>query len=334
MDENGYIIEPEELDQEPESSFFLMITYEILADNKLSDFQKLLFAAISGLCRKNGYCWASNNYFQKLFNKSQTQVSEGISKLVDFGYIKRELVYKKKEDKKGKIITTKQIAFRKLFIVLNISNQNTGIPENQNRGIPENQKEIDNPIIENLTFINSKEFNKGVHTERGTLNGENDLDNLEELGKKIGTVGIDIFSEDGKVNVLTHGADEQGGAEKPKKRKGGLGPLYDMIEQMYPGKTYPTANAGLKEYLRRHIGIRKLPTEDKWQGMLDKLWELSSVYIPGAVGNKFIESKAIPILEKAIEGKDGVPYPDFDDIFNGELMEPAVKGNRAMDKGY
>lgn len=183
------------------------------------------------------------------------------------------------------------------------------------------------------TFINSKEFIKGEH-ENGSLNAEGNLDNnyLEELGKEIGSEGIDLFSKkEGSQEVSEDAAPT---AEEKKKQKGGLGPLYDMITIKYPTAMYPTVNAGLKTYLKRHIGLRRLPSKEKWQEMLDKLYELASIELPGSFGKKFIEGKAIPILEKAIEGKDGVPYPDFDNIFDGGLMEPTVQTNQSNLKGY
>lgn len=350
MDENGYIVEPEELDTEPQSSKFLMITYDVLADNRLSDFQKLLFASITGLCRgEKGYCWASNAYFEKFFNKSNTQVSEGISKLVEYGYLKREIVYKRKEDKKGKIITTKQISFRKLFVILNDNNQNTGIPENQNRGIPENQKQIDNPIIDNPTSNNlllSKDNKNYIEDNTETvvhLADDNNLKNnnikenesmeevLEEVGKTVGTDGIEVFgNQDGLVEVPKTAAASP---EPKKKGKGGLAPLYDLVDERIPGDKYPTINIGCKTYLKAHIGIRRLPSMEKWNGMLDFLINESSISINGTSGKKIVPSKAIAILEKAINGKDGVPYLDFDKV-DGGLMEPTVETNQRNNTGY
>lgn len=338
VDENGYIIEPEELNQEYESSQFLMLTYDILVDKRLSDFQKLLFASITGLCKQRGYCWASNAYFQKLFNRSQTQVSEGISKLVEYGYLKREIVYKKKEDKDGKIITTKQISFRKLFVVINKVDWNTGIPENQNRGIPENQKQINNPLIDNPTSNNSilSKDNKNYiedNTETVVNNTDDNIkNNLEE--DKNGIEDSKIFSgkADTSASVLkTPAAD---GEEKPKKGKGGLGPLYDEITKRIPVEIYPTLNAALKTYLKAHLGIRRLPSPEKWEDMIKKLQEYASVELSGASGKKFMENRALEIVKKAIDGKDGVPYTDFDDIYDKGLMEPTFELNRDYTKGY
>lgn len=338
VDENGYIIEPEELNQEYESSQFLMLTYDILVDKRLSDFQKLLFASITGLCKQRGYCWASNAYFQKLFNRSQTQVSEGISKLVEYGYLKREIVYKKKEDKDGKIITTKQISFRKLFVVINKADWNTGIPENQNRGIPENQKQIDNPLIDNPTSNNSilSKDNKNYiedNTETVVNNTDDNIkNNLEE--DKNGIEDSKIFSgkADTSASVLKTPAAE--GEEKPKKGKGGLGPLYDEITKRIPVAIYPTLNAALKTYLKAHLGIRRLPSPEKWEDMIKKLQEYASVELSGASGKKFMENRALEIVKKAIDGKDGVPYTDFDDIYDKGLMEPTFELNRDYTKGY
>ena len=337
VDENGYIIEPEELNQEYESSQFLMLTYDILVDKRLSDFQKLLFASITGLCKQRGYCWASNAYFQKLFNRSQTQVSEGISKLVEYGYLKREIVYKKKEDKDGKIITTKQISFRKLFVVINKADWNTGIPENQNRGIPENRKQIDNPLIDNPTSNNSilsKDNKNYIEDNTETVVNNTDGNIKNNLEDKNGIEDSKIFSgkADTSASVLKTPTAE--GEEKPKKGKGGLGPLYDEITKRIPAAIYPTLNAALKTYLKAHLGIRRLPSPEKWEDMIKKLQEYASVELSGASGKKFMENRALEIVKKAIDGKDGVPYTDFDDIYDKGLMEPTFELNRDYTKGY
>lgn len=330
IDENGYIIEPEELIQEYESSFFLILRYDILTDTRLTDFQKLLYAAITGLCRKNGYCWASNAYFEKLFNKGHSQVGAGISKLVELGYLKREISYKKKKDKDGNIIETRQVSYRKLYVIIN-PNQEAGILKNQDTGIPENQDQIDNPLIDNIT---SNNLSKDILLEDNTETVVQELDNnfFNSLDND-GTVDSESFSKDSSEDSTKHAAAPP--EEKPKKKKGGLGPLYDMIEEKYPSSKYPTLNVGLKTYLKAHLGKRKLPSEVKWNDMLGRLEIYSSVQLPGTVGSKFMEPKAIEIVDKAIRGKDGVPYLEFDDIYHiGELKEPAFELNRDFTKGY
>ena len=346
VDENGYIIEPEQLNQEYESSFFLMITNDVLLDNRLTDFQKLLYAAITGLCRKNGYCWASNTYFEKLFNKSTDTIIKGITKLVNLGYLKRELVYKRKKLNNGEIEETKEIAYRKLYIILNANgvnlteDQNTGGSiKNNTGGSIKNNTEIDNPIIETSNnSILSKDNKNYIEDNTETvvhIGSDNNIknNNLEE--EKNGMVGNMIFSgnADGSASIPKTPAAAEGN-KKPKKGKGGLGPLYDIITVRMPAAIYPTLNAALKTYLKSFIGIRRLPSPEKWEDMIKKLQDYASVSISGASGTKFMENRALEIVKKAIDGKDGVPYTDFDDIYDKGLMEPTFELNRDYTKGY
>lgn len=323
IDENGYIVEPEQLNQEYESSFFLMITYDVLVDKRLTDFQRLLYAAITGLCRKNGYCWASNSYFENLFGKTTDTIIKGITKLVNLGYLRREMVYKKKKLPDGKTIETKEVSYRKLFIVLNPNNREGGI-KNNTTGPIKNHTEIDNPIIDNPT---SNNLSKDILLEDNTVTVVQDLDDkfFNNIDDEIVN---DSFSKDEEEQIPNTPPAE------PKKKKG-LAPLYDMVDEKYDKAKYPTLNVGLKTYLKAHLGKRRLPSEEKWNNMLKNLEEYSSVQLPGASGTKFMEPKALEIVEKAITGKDGVPYLEFDDIYHSnELKEPTFNLNRDFTKGY
>ena len=94
-EEEIYEAEQEFAEENPKSSYFTMITYDVMTDNNLTDFQKLLYGAIIGLCHEKGYCYARNEYFEKLFNKKTDTISNGISKLVELGYFYRKIIYKK-----------------------------------------------------------------------------------------------------------------------------------------------------------------------------------------------------------------------------------------------
>lgn len=329
VDENGYVIEPEELELEPESSYFVVLTSEILYDRRINEFQKLLFAAVSGLCRKRGYCWAPNKHFEKLFDKSETQVSQGISKLVELGYLKREIIYKKKYDiKKQKYQETKQIAFRKLMVVIN--HENTPILENQHTGILENQKEINNNIINNISI--SKDIE--VSASETSLN-ENKLNNNKNIKDKLN--GEYLVSSDTK---LSNTREAQPGELKEEtydilKDKKGLGPLLNMTQEVFPRSTFPDLYNIINNYLHAYIGHRHLPTPEKWKEMLNQLIEYSSIKLPGTTGTKFVVSTAIKIVEKALDGKNGNPFTEFDPpITNNNVMEPHFNLNQDFTKGY
>jgi DNA-binding MarR family transcriptional regulator len=71
-------------------SFSLSIPMSILTDKKLSSTDKLVYAMICGLSKKNGACWASNAYISSQLDLKKDTVSRVISKLVEIGYVKRK----------------------------------------------------------------------------------------------------------------------------------------------------------------------------------------------------------------------------------------------------
>ena len=53
-----------------------------------------MFAEITALCNKEGYCWASNQYFADLYEVDKTTVSGWIGQLKTRGYLTVQLEYK------------------------------------------------------------------------------------------------------------------------------------------------------------------------------------------------------------------------------------------------
>ena len=302
-------------EQEPRCNYFLMITYDVLTDRRLTDFQRLLFSAITGLCNKSGYCYARNEYFEKLFDKSTDTISKSIGKLVELGYLSRTIVYKKKYDEKeDKWVQTKEIAGRRLYPVINrvISDEDNegGIMKNHNRGYNEKSLSIinNNSIIDNLTStkVEEEQENSSYKEENNNINNNNNYleGNYLEEEKDNRTICSEVLEEGQKVSKTAPAA--------PQKKKEGLAPLIDIVEKRFSVLRYPEVNKLLIMYLKAHIGIRRLPTEEKWNKMLDDLINYSTIKISGADGGKFLSKVAIQVIEKALNGKDGAPFTEFD----------------------
>lgn len=139
------------------------------------------------------------------------------------------------------------------------------------------------------------------------------LINIKDLRKREGEdrmIDNEFFSEKEKEK-------EKKPAKKEKEKvKGGLKPLLAITNEKFEEELYDELKGLLFQYLRCHLGKRRLPTEEKWAGMLDNLKAYSSLTITNAVGTKFLQSRAIKIVERAIQGKgDGIPFLDFDNIF-------------------
>ena len=91
--------------QEP--AYYSITPANVRYDRNLTPNAKLLYGEITALCNKEGFCWATNNYFAELYNVSKTSVSKWISQLEQYGYIKTTLKYKK---------DTKEIEYRYIHI--------------------------------------------------------------------------------------------------------------------------------------------------------------------------------------------------------------------------
>ena len=123
---------------EEKKSYYAIIPANVRYDAELTPNAKLLYGEITALCNEKGYCWATNDYFAKLYNVSKKSISSWISLLAKKGYIHSELQYKE---------GTKEILYRyiKLF----------GEPIEENFHSPMEEICKDNNTVNNNTFNNT-----------------------------------------------------------------------------------------------------------------------------------------------------------------------------------
>ena len=195
---------------------------------------------------------------------------------------------------------------------------------------------------ENFGNINNKDINnkdslskdKEVSVNETSLR-ENKINNNKDIKDKLN--GEYLVSSDTR---LSNTREAQPGELKEEtfdllKDKKGLGPLLNMAEEVFPRSTFPDLYNVINNYLHAYIGHRHLPTPEKWKEMLNQLIEYSSISLPGTEGNKFIQNKAVQIVEKALNGKNGNPFTEFDDPRkNNNVMEPHFNLNQDFTKGY
>tara|TARA_R100001594_G_scaffold35124_2_gene64255 strand:+ start:470 stop:1084 length:615 start_codon:yes stop_codon:yes gene_type:complete len=87
-------------------SYYAIIPAEVRYSN-LKPNAKLLYGEITALSSKEGYCFATNNYFAKLYNVTKNTISLWVSQLHSYGFISVELI------KKGEQITERRIGITK-----------------------------------------------------------------------------------------------------------------------------------------------------------------------------------------------------------------------------
>ena len=95
------------MNEENQISYYAIIPATVRYSEELKPAEKLLYGEITALANKNGYCFAQNRYFAKLYHVSHETVSRWISHLQKLGFIQVEIV---KNDKK-------EIVARNIYII-------------------------------------------------------------------------------------------------------------------------------------------------------------------------------------------------------------------------
>lgn len=101
----------------------LVFPTSILGEYNLTPLERLLLIYILSLCKKYGYCWATNEFFSNNFNVSKQTISKSISSLSNYGYIALEYDKKEKNNSKRKIIISEVFKkeyqiFKKILILV------------------------------------------------------------------------------------------------------------------------------------------------------------------------------------------------------------------------
>ena len=80
-------------------SYYAVIPATVRYDNSVVPGAKLLYGEITALCNEKGYCWATNDYFSRLYSVSKRTISTWIKSLCDAGHISADFVMDKKTHK-------------------------------------------------------------------------------------------------------------------------------------------------------------------------------------------------------------------------------------------
>ncbi|EGQ3199810.1 DnaD domain protein [Staphylococcus pseudintermedius] len=184
-------------------SYYAIITANVRYDNRLTDSEKILFAEITALSNKYGYCTATNGYFASLYEVTKVTISRRISKLKEHGYLDIEIVKENNEFKQRKLYPLTQ----------NIRPINTDVktPINTNvmRGINTNVKHnntSNNNTSNNNTRKNNTRKNNNHHLY-STNNIYSDPTTLNQGGES-GSNPYQFFQENGFGHINSYIAED------------------------------------------------------------------------------------------------------------------------------
>ena len=143
------------MEEKQETSYYSIIPATILYNENLKANQKLLYAIITSLTHKEGYCYATNKYLAEKLGVKTNTVSSWITDLNRKGFIKVELI---RNDKK-------QIVGRRIYLndtpyaFYNVYPSNVKMAE----GIPFKSKE--NNITNNNKIIYKNNYEQREYSK-------------------------------------------------------------------------------------------------------------------------------------------------------------------------
>ena len=145
-------------------SYYAVIPATVRYDNNVVPSAKLLYGEITALCNEKGYCWATNDYFSKLYSVSKRTISTWIKSLCNAGYISAELVLDNNSQK---------VKMRCLKVEANFDAHlmKTSIPSRKKVPDPHEENFAENNTINNIS--SSQIFEQAKINVNGIKNKKN-----------------------------------------------------------------------------------------------------------------------------------------------------------------
>ena len=132
-------------------NYYAVIPAEVRYNEKLNSSQKLFYGEITALTFKTGECWASNNYFARLYKISPSLISNWLKALENEKLITIEYEVNGKEIKRRII---------KIIGIQNIDYPIQNIEGGYSKYLKENNTSINNKENNNINIITKERFKK------------------------------------------------------------------------------------------------------------------------------------------------------------------------------
>lgn len=97
--------------------YYAIIPAAVRYDKRVPPAARLLYGELTALSNKEGFCWASNNYFAELYDCTPQAISRWIKALAEAGHIVVE--YVRRED--SPVVESRKISINKNTLSINCS---------------------------------------------------------------------------------------------------------------------------------------------------------------------------------------------------------------------
>ena len=185
----------------PQPTYYSILYANVRYSKELSDFEKVLFSDILALTNAKGFCFATNNYFARAFDKSKVHISNSINNIRKAGFIDVKMVYRNNSKEVVARIITVKVEDIRITNIKKEAEEDFGADENFNTPIKENFNDniinfkTTRGIAEN--FSQAKQNNDGVCSleanasrtvppqDNQIIRNDNQLDNLESQRESV-----------------------------------------------------------------------------------------------------------------------------------------------------
>lgn len=163
-------------------NYYAIIPANVRYDSELTPNAKLLYGEITSLCDREGYCWATNNYFSKLYKTSDKTITRNLNLLEQKGYI--NIFYQLKGAIKQRFITMDKNVFERTKMSFDegqkcpINNTSNNIKEINNNKLLFTKKKFKKPTLDEVQQYCSERKNN--------ISAEKFIDYYESNGWKVG----------------------------------------------------------------------------------------------------------------------------------------------------
>ena len=185
-------------------SFYAIIPASVRYSNDITANAKLLYGEITCLCNKEGYCWASNSYFAKLYNVSERTIVNWLNSLEKCGFISKQIIYKDDSNEVAKrIIRIADADLRQIS------------PPGENNFTTPGEKNFTTPGEKNFTYNNIKTNN----TSNNNKNNKKKLNKEKLLDGILAKLQLYDFSEKVQERLLDYYSDKIDNKEVPREHQ-------------------------------------------------------------------------------------------------------------------
>ena len=167
--------------------YYAIIPADVRYDDRIPANAKLLYGEISALIGREGFCFASNQYFADLYGMTVENIARLLTKLEKAGHLSRVI----EKDSSGQIVR------RKLYLRVSLPDVQ-GIDKKINTPQQKNQEGIDKKIKDTNTSITDKEKKKKEKPEKASADSLTDEQLHELIVCNIGVIAAPSWSRNTK----------------------------------------------------------------------------------------------------------------------------------------